>query len=461
MVTFVVRRRFQSSLTFHGDTRWRHKGPQLFHVVDSNQKINAALPSQSRTLSVISISDSDIDVQFSTAALRDDPFILGCRRSLVVTLDARENFDNPDSDASSGVGEGFRRRFESSVTFDDQEVDSVMEGQEDMDRDLAIFATISRKQRERHLEELQSAILPHLRRIVQEDAQRVLDDRIDIVEIGPESDWIHWEALEGLKPTHISISAGWNERVSYRELEKLPSLWSKVKSMEISGVGGETDSEDDPPFYHRLDALTLSYCVAFRFLNSRKPSNVTRLKIVQNDSLSTFIAFCKNIPGAQERLEYLYISSTNGCDTLPDGLGEVQARLKGCANLRHLTLILGGSAAPGLREAYDSIPDHELGFATIFPSSLLSLSFHCSAREKMLLDLDEWERCAQDKLWLPNLRSLVIKPDGPELDRLGSLDRNLVDREGKAKVDQRIAFIYAVLQNDRPGIHVGDGGEDR
>ena len=431
--------------------------------MDSNQKVEVALLSQSRTLSVISISDSQLDVQLSTAELRDDPFIFGSRRSLVVTLDARENFDNPDSDASSGAGEGFRRGFESSVSLDDQEVDRFMEGQEDMDRDLAIFATITRKQRERNLEELQHAILPHLRRIVEEDALRVHDDRIAILDIGPEPDLMHWEALDGLKPTHITVSSGWDETISYQELDKFPSLWSRVQSMEISGVGGEGLLEDnDPPFYARLAALTLSYCVGFRFTSSRKPSSVTRLKIVQNDALSTFIAFCENVPGARDRLEYLYIASTNGCEYLPDGVADVQDRLKRCGNLRHLTLILGGSAAAGLGGTYASIPDHELGFATTFPPSLVSLSFHCSAREKMLIDLDDWERCAGETSWLPKLRSLVIKPDGPELDRLRPSDRNPDDRDGKEKMEQKIAYIYAVLQSDRPGFQVGDGGvEDK
>ncbi|KAF9528101.1 hypothetical protein CPB83DRAFT_356376 [Crepidotus variabilis] len=303
-------------------------------------------------------------------------------------------------------------------------------------------------------------IIRRLRKIVAEDQKLPAEKRIDAVEIGPDPWPEHLLALDGLSPKHFAVYAGFEEEGDVGAIDQLKKPWSELKSLELNNIGGWLQSGDEesdelsgipyPKFISQIESLTLNYCYGFLFTAKHPPVNVKRLKVIGDDATNTFCAAVENFSGLSSNLETLYLTSNTYQEY--DTVLELRQSLVKCTKLRDLTLNLGGEyvvedrkavlaeykAAKQAKEerkasgneanededpesddeddALDHHEDNDTGLCPFIPNSLETLSFHCSLSNTMIQDLDLWIEHSADADWLPNLKRITIRPDGPHLD---------------------------------------------
>ncbi|KAF9524101.1 hypothetical protein CPB83DRAFT_861889 [Crepidotus variabilis] len=104
-------------------------------------------------------------------------------------------------------------------------------------------------------------------------------------------------------------------------------------------------------------------------------------------------------------------------------------------------------------EVNQSERDNDTRLSLFIPSSIEFLSFHCSSSDAMFKDLDYWIDAAKNDTWLPNLKQITIRPDGPLIDRL--MEKKVEGNEKQLKdMEAKIEQIYASLKKRKSRVVV-------
>ncbi|CAA7264915.1 unnamed protein product [Cyclocybe aegerita] len=298
-------------------------------------------------------------------------------------------------------------------------------------------------------------LMRDLRRVVSDDLRAPAEERIDTVEIGPEPPSEVLKALDGLCPNHLRSWAAWEEEIRLHSLTTIKNRWTNLESLYLIGecTGWYPDSPniidgkylpDYPKIITQIEALTMRYCLGFRFDGDILPMKFKRFKIINNDVMDTFIYACMNIPGFADRLETLHIASNGGCDFNDHDLDTFHKHLIKCSNLRDLTLILGG-------------PDQtDIGMAPFIPKSVEYLAFHCSTSDEMLEDLDTWVACAADPTWAPWLKVFAVNTDAMKR-HISAFDVKLqgdVDPPKVSEFEHKLDVICKALKSRVPPVEI-------
>ncbi|KAH9486197.1 hypothetical protein JR316_0000261 [Psilocybe cubensis] len=247
-------------------------------------------------------------------------------------------------------------------------------------------------------------LLAYIRQIVHEDLQRPSSDRIDTVHIkSPERH--HWLALSGLSPKHLTLSTCDEDKGELASLDRLEQPWTELESLRLEDIH-ETlwDPEDWATAVSTVSSVTLAHCKSTRLVPTTKFPNLTKLRIIENDALATFVLAAEKVTGFSKRLEVLHLQSTDGRDVKGQSARKrFLERLRKCTRLRELTLVLARA-------------DQDIGLVHHIPSSVENFNFHCSCSVTMLEDLDDWLKKARDSKWLPNLKSFTFRADAHSFD---------------------------------------------
>jgi hypothetical protein len=109
-----------------------------------------------------------------------------------------------------------------------------------------------------------------------------------------------WEALAGARPSHLEMSAGWDETCNYYGLNKVQPPWD-LKSMYLAAYEGDgswdwnlkdatRQSHSFPACYANLETLILDYPGGYYlyFYPEGGATNLRSLTILENDSVTVF-----------------------------------------------------------------------------------------------------------------------------------------------------------------------------
>ncbi|KAF9532618.1 hypothetical protein CPB83DRAFT_847077 [Crepidotus variabilis] len=306
-------------------------------------------------------------------------------------------------------------------------------------------------------------LIRRLCEIVAADRELPREARIDAIEIGPEPYRPYYQAIDGLSPKHVKLTAGFEGAVMFDDIESFFYPWDDIESAVISGEAegwwlesfrtpkGETQNPDStcayPEFITRIKSLTLHYCEGFNFSARYLPVQMVNFKIVGIDALSTFCRAFERIPGLSERLQRLHLTSNRGC------FEWVYFRqcLRECSSISYLFLALGDD-----EKYYNARPspvrDNDTKLLSSFPPFVETLSFHCSTSHEMLVDLDSWIDATSQSGWLPQLKEITIQSNGPQLDRLPGEEIPKVSPERRNLFQRKIDRIYINLQSRSPPV---------
>ncbi|PPQ79370.1 hypothetical protein CVT25_002641 [Psilocybe cyanescens] len=360
-----------------------------------------------------------------TRDIEVDDFTYGGRRILSIDCSAVPVHHEPGSLHSHAFDTGSIKKEptdEDKTTPQEEEVDMDVDGKFDVSKITKKFKKIGEPglsgvhgpDNDDHDEGLGNAypapdspdglLIVYIRQIVLDDLQRPSHDRIDSVHIkSPERR--HWLALSGLSPKHLTLSTCDEEKGELASLDRLEQPWTELESLRLEDIY-ETlwDSEDWASSVCTASAITIAYCKSVRLVPATKFPNLTKLRIIENDALSTFVLAGEKVTGFSKRLEILHLQSTNGRDVKgKSALKRFWDRLRKCTHLRELTLIL-------VRAGQDT------GLTPYLPSSVENLMFHCSCSVPMLDDLENWCQKPADRNWLPKLKSFTFRADANTFD---------------------------------------------
>ncbi|RXW16063.1 hypothetical protein EST38_g9792 [Candolleomyces aberdarensis] len=273
-----------------------------------------------------------------------------------------------------------------------------------------------------------------------------------------------WKAFGGVQPTHLEMSAGWDEENHFQGLEAVFPPWP-LKSMYYRAYIGpgswSTPEESSPTFpacYAGLETLVLD-CVdslSLYYYPTGGATNLRSLTVVGNDAIGTFAHTVACNPKMLATLRSVTISPSPGHWDDVEDFAIMKSFLHGSQALTHLELAILGDGYYMLPEPdADETPnlsDHlpYLGLYDHFPSSLHSLSFRGPPNIHMFNDLDKWIAKANDPLWLPDLREFAVSLVS---ESSNSAEAGAPEVE-QAQTDGKVAELLAAMKRNRPTLEI-------
>ncbi|RXW16062.1 hypothetical protein EST38_g9793 [Candolleomyces aberdarensis] len=275
-----------------------------------------------------------------------------------------------------------------------------------------------------------------------------------------------WMVFDGVQPTHLEMTAGWDEECNHSGLEVVSPPWP-LKSMYYSSFFGPGSWEAPegpvptfPACYADLETLVLHY-VDSRSLYYYPRGGATSLRsltVAGNDAIGSFAHTVDCNPKMLSTLRSVTIYPTT-CwlsDVQIENFPIMKMFLSRSEALSHLELAI-------LDNGFDLLPDDEdegetpnlsdylpyLGLYDHFPSSLISLSFRGPLNIYMFNDLENWIAKADDPLWLPDLRSFAFDMVSYRYNR--KEDEAEVER---AQIDGKIAELLDAMKRHRPALEI-------
>ncbi|KAF9532616.1 hypothetical protein CPB83DRAFT_630486 [Crepidotus variabilis] len=389
--------------------------------------------------------------EFTTKLKEPDPFVSSNRHILVVDLDA----NSTDHHAFSGLDPHHDEALElvKSEAFR-AELETLREEQPDLDPTTRYVDNCGVEVDDAYLvyEATNEMLARRLRRLVAADRDLPKDAQIDAVVIGPDPGPTMWRALDGLSPKHLEISAGWDESIDADTIDTLARPWDNLESLTLRD-NGDGWMGQYPEFFTRIKSLTLEYCAGFDFIIDHVPADaknmplqMINLKAVGNDAMGALCGAVEHVPGFSGRLQRLYLTSNRSnydCST-----GDFRESLKQCTAISDLFLALGNppNYNPEFTLKKSDNKNNDTKLTWVFPQSVESLSFHCSTSDAMLADLDVWIDASSRNDWLPKLKNITIRTDGPEHNALREVQEGKPSAERRKLFQHKIDKIYANLR---------------
>ncbi|KZT43325.1 hypothetical protein SISSUDRAFT_1029870 [Sistotremastrum suecicum HHB10207 ss-3] len=314
------------------------------------------------------------------------------------------------------------------------------------------------------MEALQSKddeFLTKIRRFVEEqDSQDVDFVRIQGTHPGDLPNESTWKALDGLRPRHLELRAGWDETVDTAPLDSLDTPWP-LESISIMGA-----AQNEPVItkhFWSISSLTFYYSFQTPIelpagYIPQVPSALRHFIAIGNDPCD-MVAQWRNtsMSSITAGLETLRLESNNGCDfRKKDGYENFARFLETCTSVKSLELTL--VETPILRLSDDPERDQHLrdqvryliDLPKYLPPNLERLKFRSipeSARH-----LDVWLRCAKDTHWLPHLKSISLRFDMAVRDPDQGEERPLTPSRSEAT--ELLERIYQELAVRDPSVQV-------